>query len=58
MKEFVKMAAAVAVGTLTASGVALALVLNEKAMTVYTKKMTEVAMKAMENSFLSDVNEE
>ena len=42
MKEFVKMAGAVAVGTLVASGVALKVMLNTKVLKMYTKKAMEI----------------
>ena len=48
MKDFVKMAGAVAVGTLVASCVALGAVCNKKLMTAYTKKVMEVSMEATE----------
>lgn len=42
MKEFVKMAGAVAVGTLVASGVAMKVLLNKKFLKMYTKKAMEI----------------
>ena len=47
MKEFVKMAGAVAVGTLVASGVAMKLLLNKKFMKGYTKKVLELSEELM-----------
>lgn len=53
MKEFVKMAGAVTVGTLAASGLAVCVLLNKKLMTAYTKKVmkitAEVTEEVMEN---------
>lgn len=43
MKEFVKMAGAVAVGTLVASGAAVSLLLNKKCLKAYTKKVMEIS---------------
>lgn len=43
MKEFVKMAGAVTVGTLVASGLAVSLMLNKKILKVYTKKVMEIS---------------
>ena len=43
MKEFMKMAGAVTVGTLMASGVAVGLLLNKKFLKAYTKKVTMIS---------------
>ena len=43
MKEFAKMAGAVAVGTLVASGVAVGVLLNKKFLKAYTKKVMEIS---------------
>lgn len=48
MREFVKMAGAVMIGTLAASGVAMKVVMNEKFLKMYTKKALEVSKKIAE----------
>lgn len=48
MKEFVKMAGAVTVGTLVASGVAVGLLLNKKFLKAYTKKVMEISTNVAE----------
>ena len=53
MKEFMKMAGAVTVGTLMASGVAVSVLLNKKILNAYTKHVmsisTELTNEFMEN---------
>lgn len=48
MKEFVKMAGAVAVGTLAASGLAVSVLLNKKVLKAYTKKVMEISTEVTE----------
>lgn len=48
MKEFVKMAGAVTVGTLAASGLAVCVLLNKKLMAAYTKKVMEITAEVTE----------
>ena len=48
MKEFMKMAGAVTVGTLMASGIAVSMLLNKKFLTAYTKKVMAVGVKVQE----------
>ena len=43
MKEFMKMAGAVTVGTLMASGTAVCLLLNKKFLKVYTKRVMAIS---------------
>ena len=43
MKEFMKMAGAVTVGTLMASGVAVSVLLNKKVLKAYTKRVMSVS---------------
>ena len=43
MKEFAKIAGAVTVGTLAASGVAVGVLLNKKFLKAYTKKVMEIS---------------
>ena len=55
MKEFMKMAGAVTVGTLMASGVAVGVLLNKKVLKAYTKYVmsisTELTNELMENDY-------
>ena len=55
MKEFMKMAGAVTVGTLMASGVAVSVLLNKKVLKVYTKHVLaiskEITNELMENDY-------
>lgn len=55
MKEFMKMAGAVTVGTLMASGVAVGMLLNKKVLKAYTKYVmsisTELTNELMENDY-------
>ena len=55
MKEFMKMAGAVTVGTLMASGVAVSVLLNKKVLKDYTKYVmsisTELTNELMENDY-------
>ena len=55
MKEFMKMAGAVTVGTLMASGVAVGVLLNKKVLKAYTKYVmsisTEITNELMENDY-------
>lgn len=55
MKEFMKMAGAVTVGTLMASGVAVGLLLNKKFLKAYTKKVmavsTEISKEIMDTDY-------
>ena len=55
MKEFLKMAGAVTVGTLMASGVAVGALLNKKVLKAYTKYVmsisTELTNELMENDY-------
>ena len=50
MKEFMKMAGAVTVGTLMASGVAVGVLLNKKVMKAYTKFVMSVSTELMNES--------
>ena len=55
MKEFMKMAGAVTVGTLMASGVAVSVLLNKKVLKAYTKYVMsiskEITNELMENDY-------
>ena len=55
MKEFMKMAGAVTVGTLMASGVAVGVLLNKKVLKAYTKYVTsiskEITNELMKNDY-------
>ena len=55
MKEFMKMAGAVTVGTLMASGVAVGVLLNRKVLKAYTKCVMsiskEITNELMENDY-------
>lgn len=55
MKEFMKMAGAVTVGTLMASGVAVGVLLNKKVLKAYTKHVmsisNEITNEFMENDY-------
>lgn len=55
MKEFMKMAGAVTVGTLMASGVAVGVLLNKKILKAYTKHVmsisNEITNELMENDY-------
>ena len=55
MKEFMKMAGAVTVGTLMASGVAVSVLLNKKVLKAYTKYVTsiskEITNELMKNDY-------
>ena len=55
MKEFMKMAGAVTVGTLMASGVAVGVLLNKKVLKAYTKYVmsisNEITNEFMENDY-------
>lgn len=55
MKEFMKMAGAVTVGTLMASGVAVGVLLNKKVLKAYTKCVmsisNEITNELMENDY-------
>ena len=55
MKDFMKMAGAVTVGTLMASGVAVGVLLNKKVLKAYTKCVmsisNEITNELMENDY-------
>lgn len=55
MKEFMKMAGAITVGTLMASGVAVGVLLNKKVLKAYTKYVmsisNEITNELMENDY-------
>ena len=55
MKEFMKMAGAVTVGTLMASGVAVSVLLNKKVLKGYTKCVmsisNEITNELMKNNY-------
>lgn len=55
MKEFMKMAGAVTVGTLMASGVAVGVLLSKKVLKAYTKYVmsisNEITNELMENDY-------
>ena len=55
MKEFMKMAGAITVGTLMASGVAVGVLLNKKVLKAYTKHVmsisNEITNELMENDY-------
>ena len=55
MKEFMKMAGAVTVGTLMASGVAVGVLLNKKVLKAYTKCVmsisNEITNELMKNDY-------
>ena len=57
MKEFVKMAGAVMVGTLAASGVAVGLLLNKKFLKAYTKRVVGITT-AVTEEMMSDMYED
>ena len=54
MKEFVKMAGAVTVGTLGASAIAVGLLLNKKFLKAYTKKVMDISMEVTEEVMAAD----
>ena len=53
MKEFMKMAGAVTVGTLMASGVAVSVLMNRKVLKAYTKYAMAIS-KEITNEFMEN----
>ena len=53
MKEFMKMAGAVTVGTLMASGVAVSILMNRKVLKAYTKHVLAIS-KEITNEFMEN----
>ena len=57
MKEFMKMAGAVAVGTLMASGVAVSVLLNKKVLKAYTKHALAISKEITNELMKNDYND-
>ena len=57
MKEFMKMAGAVTVGTLMASGVAVSVLLNKKALKAYTKCVMSISNEITNELMKNDYND-
>ena len=57
MKEFMKMAGAVTVGTLMASGVAVSVLLNKKVLKAYTKCVMSISNEITNELMKNDYND-
>ena len=57
MKEFMKMAGAVTVGTLMASGVAVRVLMNRKVLKAYTKYAMAISTEITNELMKSDYND-
>ena len=57
MKEFMKMAGAVTVGTLMASGVAVSVLMNRKVLKAYTKYAMAISTEITNELMKSDYND-
>ena len=57
MKEFMKMAGAVTVGTLMASGVAVSVLLNKKVLNAYTKCVMSISNEITNELIENDYND-
>ena len=57
MKEFMKMAGAVTVGTLMASGVAVGVLLNKKVLKTYTKCVMSISNEITNELMKNDYND-
>ena len=57
MKEFMKMAGAVTVGTLMASGVAVGVLLNKKVLKAYTKYVMSISNEITNELMKNDYND-
>ena len=57
MKEFMKMAGAVTVGTLMASGVAVGVLLNKKVLKAYTKCVMSISNEITNELMKNDYND-
>ena len=57
MKEFMKMAGAVTVGTLMASGVAVGVLLNKKVLKAYTKYVMSISNEITNELMGNDYND-
>ena len=57
MKEFMKMAGAVTVGTLMASGVAVSVLLNKKVLKAYTKHALAISKEITNELTENDYND-
>ena len=57
MKEFMKMAGAVTVGTLMASGVAVGVLLNRKVLKAYTKCVMSISNEITNELMKNDYND-
>ena len=57
MKEFMKMAGAVTVGTLMASGVAVSVLLNKKVLEAYTKYVMSISTELTNELMKNDYND-
>ena len=57
MKEFMKMAGAVPVGTLMASGVAVGVLLNKKVLKAYTKCVMSISNELTNELTENDYND-
>ena len=57
MKEFMKMAGAVTVGTLMASGVAVRVLLNKKVLKAYTKCVMSISNEITNELMKNDYND-
>ena len=57
MKEFMKMAGAVTVGTLMASGVAVSVLLNKKVLKAYTKHALAISKEITNELMKNDYND-
>ena len=57
MKEFMKMAGAVTVGTLMASGVAVSVLMNRQVLQAYTKYAMAISTEITNELMKSDYND-
>ena len=57
MKEFMKMAGAVTVGTLMASGVTVSVLLNKKVLKAYTKCVMSISNEITNELMKNDYND-
>ena len=57
MKEFMKMAGAVTVGTLMASGVAVSVLLSKKVLKAYTKCVMSISNEITNELMKNDYND-
>ena len=57
MKEFMKMAGAITVGTLMASGVAVSVLMNRKVLKAYTKCVMSISNEITNELMKNDYND-